>query len=669
MRDRPGADGDRPTAAGPRSVAPRELWLLALAASTGVVGGLGAVAFRLMIRWVGRAFRLGEGLAPGSWPHLAAVLAPAAGLVLVALITQTVAREVRGHGVPQILEALALRGGRIRARVGLFGILAPAITIGSGGSVGREGPIALIGGAFGSTLGQLLRLPDRYIGLLLACGSAAGIAATFNAPIAGGFFGLEVILGTYSLGAMVPVFLAATAGVATFSALEGSGAVLAIPAYAPASPLAVPAALLLGALGAFVGLAYTRGLDGAERLAERVLASPWARALSGGVLVGALGLVVPRVLGVGYATMHLALLGELPLGLLTVLLVAKYVATMVTIGAGGSGGVFAPSLYLGAMLGSAYGLVLYRLVPALAPHPQVYAVAGMATVFAAAAQAPFVAITILLEITGDYRLTVLVMAAAAIAYFVYARFAPDSMYAVRLTRRGIRILRGNDVRPIGAVPVSGAVEPAGALLSPQTPVREAYRLLTAEGRQALAVGGAGAGALALALVGLAELAGPISEGDWEAPVGRYATPAPVVLNAQDSLDEAIRLMALYATEALPVRSPSGAVAGVVTAQGLMRLYHASSPAALVVARAGPAGGRGDPGAFVAVRLADGAPTAGRTLAEVALPHQAVVVSIERQGATFAPHGASALLPGDRVLAYVWPASAAAEVRRAFEDPP
>jgi chloride channel protein, CIC family len=648
----------------------RQLVVLTLAVATGAVGGLGAVVFRLMIAAVQSAFRAGERLGPIALSRDLAVLAPVAGLLLVAVITQKLAREVRGHGVPQILEALALNGGRMRARVGLFGILAPAITIGSGGSVGREGPIALIGGAFGSTLGQLLHLPDRYVALLLACGSAAGIGATFNAPIAGGFFGLEVILGTYSLGAMVPVFLSSVVGVAIFTAIEGNSAVLALPPFHPSSPLAVPAAMVLGALGAAVGLGYTRGLDSVERLAERVLRSPWWRAGVGGLIVGAIGFFLPQVLGVGYPTMHEALLGTLPLGLIALLLVAKYVATMVTIGAGGSGGVFAPSLYLGAMLGSAYGLVLHAVLPDLAFVPQVYAVAGMATVFAAAAQAPFVAITILLEITGDYRLTVLVMAAASVAYFVYAHYSPDSMYTVRLTRRGVRILRGNDVRPIEAVAVAGATEAVAGPVPWATPVREAYRTLTAEHRTALVVTGSEADpdGSELALVDLSDLTRPVAEDEWQAPVGRYSAAPPAFLHAEDSVDTAMRLMALSGAEVLPVAGSEGGLTGIVTAQGLMGLYHRSTPAALLASRDREADGPGDPGAFVTVRLSPTAAVVGRRLADAGLPAEAVVVSIGRDGMTFAPHGGTLFQAGDRVVAYVSPASAVGTVRQVLEGP-
>lgn len=647
-----------------RTASVNPVLILALALVTGVVGGLGAVLFRLMIGWIGSAFGAGETAALGPATHDLVFLAPAVGLLAVSIITTRFAREVRGHGVPQILESLGVRGGRIRPRVGLFGILAPAITIGSGGSVGREGPIALIGAAFGSTMGQILRLPDRYIGLLLACGSAAGIGATFNAPIAGGFFGLEVILGTYAMGAMVPVFLASVAGVATFSAIEGSRAVLEVPAYVPGPPEAVFAAIGLGLLGALVGLSYTRGLDTVERLFERIPLPVWLRAVLGGAAVGALGLLWPQILGVGYPTMHSALIGALPIGLLAILLLAKYVATMVTIGAGGSGGVFAPSLFLGATLGGLYGGVLHAVFPAVAPTPQVYAVAGMATVFAAAAQAPFVAITILLEITGDYRLTILVMAAAAVAYLTYASFSRDSMYTVRLSRRGIKILRGNDVRPIEDTAVSTAMEPVPALVPWETPVRDAYRQVGGSQNGIVAVAEKGGPNRLAGLVSVHDLAPAATGGDWDRPVGEYAVRAVTTMRPTDTLDETIRRLSLHDASVLPVEEANGRLVGLVTVQGVMRVYQSTTLPALLSVRT-PARD-GDPGTFLEVRLSHASPAAGRRLADLELPPDVVVVSVRRGDATFAPRGATAFRVGDRVTLYCATSSHAAAIRSQFE---
>jgi CIC family chloride channel protein len=247
--------------------------------------------------------------------------------------------------------------------VGLFGILAPAITIGSGGSVGREGPIALIGAAFGSTLGQLLRMADQDISLLVACGAAAGIGATFNAPIAGGFFDLEVVLGTYALGALVPVFLASVTGVTVFTTIMGGGAVLATPPYHVVDHWAILFMVGLGVLVAGVGYLYAAGLTWSEDFFERLPLPFWGKALAGRPAVGAIGLALPEVLGVGYPTMHRALDGALVLGTLGLLFVAKYVATLITIGAGGSGGVFAPSLFIGGMFGGLYEALVHLTAP------------------------------------------------------------------------------------------------------------------------------------------------------------------------------------------------------------------------------------------------------------------------------------------------------------------
>lgn len=320
------------------------LRLLSLAIVTGLVGGAGAVAFRLMIAGATWAFTRVFGRPEGG--HVLAALAPAAGIVLVGLITTYVAREVKGHEVPQILESLALRGGRIRPRVGFFGILAPAITIGSGGSVGRKGPIALIGASFGSLLGQVLHLDEQDLSLPMACGASAGIGAAFNAPIAGALFGTEVILASYAMNVLVPCVVSSVTGVLLFARIMGPSLSLPILAYA-LHPLGMVLMLLLGLLAGGFGLLYTRGLQLSEDAFAGLPGPFWVKNLVGGLLVGILGLLFPQVLRVGYGTMRLTALGGIPAALALLLLVMKYLATVITIGAGGSGGVFAPSLYLG----------------------------------------------------------------------------------------------------------------------------------------------------------------------------------------------------------------------------------------------------------------------------------------------------------------------------------
>ncbi len=641
---------------------------MALAMVTGVVGGLGAILFRLMISWVADGVHLVLPLTHRPVWAWTVLLAPAAGLLAVSLITRYVAREVKGHGVPQILESLALRGGRIRPRVGLFGILAPALTIGSGGSVGREGPIALIGAAFGSTLGQALHLTDQDISLLVGCGAAAGIGATFNAPIAGGFFGLEVVLGTYALGALVPVFLASVTGVTVFTTIMGGGAVLPTPPYHVIDHWAILFMIGLGALVAGVGYLYTAGLTFSEDAFDRLRLPFWAKAVVGGLAVGLIGLFLPGVLGVGYATMHRALDGDLVFGVLALLFVAKYVATLITIGAGGSGGVFAPSLFIGGMFGGFYGGVLHRISPGWAPHPAIYAVAGMAAMFSAAAQAPFVAITILLEITGDYHLTAPVMAAAAVSYFAYGYFTRDSMYTVKLRRRGISILHGNDVRPIEQIAVEGALSALDDVhLGVEDTREQAYNRLMELNRSFLPVVDASG-----QVVGLATLAGLSAhhgEHHGERPLRDVMLPLPPPLWATDSLDTALRRFALEDVVALPVRRGSrGRLVGFVTRDDVIRAYNASTLRTMGTAQQMQSLSRAqnDPGRFLEVILSARSPIVGQTLQTLRLPAAALVVSLARRNATLIPHGQTRLETGDRLLVYVAPAAEADTVRRMLE---
>jgi len=642
--------------------------LIALSLLTGVIGGLGAIVFRWLIGVV-QAFVAwvvpGRSVSPS---HLLIALAPAAGIVAVNLISHYLAREVKGHGVPQILEALALHGGRIRPRVSFFGILAPAITIGSGGSVGREGPIALIGAAFGSLLGQSLRLSERDISLLLACGAAAGIGATFNAPIAGGFFGLEVILGTYAMGALVPVFLSSVMGVSVFNAFMGSRAVLVTPPYHVINHFAVLFMLTLGVVMAFVAWLYTSGLTFSEDLFARLPLQFWQKGLLGGLLVGLLGLILPQVLGVGYPVMHAALLGSLGLGLLLVLFAAKLVATLLTIGAGGSGGVFAPSLFIGGMAGGAFGALLHAISPSLAPFPEIYAVAGMAAMFAAAAQAPFVAITILLEITGDYRLTAPVMAAAAISYGLYRLFTPYSMYTVRLSRRGIVILRGQDVRPTDQVTVRSQVDRMQQRrISASMPSSDAYEFLTASDRPfALVTDDDGT---VLGLLTLVELVHALdAPGSAERPVREFLPPMPRPIEADASLDAALRQLGQYDMDALPV-TDQGRVIGVISRGAVLRGYRQATLRTLTISRQIQelTEDAADPGQFFDIYLRPSSAVVGTSIVDLGLPQSALVVAIRRQGKAVIPHGGTVLEAGDRVVVFAAASGDVEGLRRRFES--
>ncbi len=627
----------------------------------GVIGGVGAIIFRDLIHIFYTVFHGGHfELSP------LRALIPAVGLTIVGFITHYFAREVKGHGVPQILESLALRGGKVRPRVAFFGILAPAITIGAGGSVGREGPIALIGGAFGSIVGQALRLSDKYTSLLLACGSAAGIAATFNAPIAGGFFGLEVILGSYSMGAIMPVFLSAVTGATVFDAIMGSQPPLQTAPFHVMHPIALLFMIILGAIAGFLGLAYSRGLTWIEDVLHSWQAPFWVKTSVGGLAVGALGLAFPQVLGVGYASIHAALSGQLAIGLLLILFLFKYMATLITVGSGGSGGVFAPSLFLGSMVGGVFGEGLQKLVPGLIPHPQIYAIAGMGAIFAAAAQAPFVAITILLEVTGDYQLTPVVMAACVTAYVVHGVVSRDSMYTVKLTRRGIRILSGNEVRPTERIQVRTAMEPLQISLTAADTVENAFHTLSIARDHEVIVTSA-EGRLA-GVLSLSDLREKLDLGDLTAPITDLLPASTPTVHPDQNLEDALRLFSLHEVDLLPVVDErTGQVEGVLTQRDVVRSYNASTLHSTTLSARIRQVQRelSEPGQLTSVRLTSQSQAVDKTLAELHFPRGVVVVSIEREGEVVVPNGQTRLQAGDGVLLFILPVSITEQVLRIF----
>jgi CIC family chloride channel protein len=449
---------------------PEPVVLLFTAVAVGVGAGLGAIAFRWLIDVVSFvSFTwLPEALSGLGRTYL--LIAPMAGGLLVGSLTFRYAREAKGHGVPEVMAAVALRGGRIRPRVALIKALASSICIGSGGSVGREGPIVQIGSALGSSLGQLLRLGDDRLRSLVACGAAGGIAATFNAPIAGAMFALEVILGEFGVGNFAPVVLASVTANVVGGLYFGNARAFAVPSYAIRSLWEFVFYAVLGVAAAGIAVLYTRLIYGLEDWFDTLGQIPeWVRPAVGGLCLGSLALLyglvpglgygrVPHIFGVGYETMERALLNQLGLGLMLALVLLKLVGTGLTLGSGGSGGVFAPSLFIGAMLGGSWGLILQRLVPDQVAPQGAYALVGMAAVFAGAAHAPITAILILFEMSGDYRIILPLMITVVISTFLARHWlAGESIYTLKLTRRGVRLSSGRDVDIMAGVRVEEAM--------------------------------------------------------------------------------------------------------------------------------------------------------------------------------------------------------------------
>ena len=409
----------------------------------GICSGVGAVLFRNLIDWLQNlAYQDITELMQEYYPlHL--ILIPAIGGAFVGPLVYYFAREAKGHGVPEVMESLELRGGRIRPRVVIVKSLASSICIASGGSVGREGPIAQIGSALGSIVGQVLKLSEDRVRTLVACGAAGGIAATFNAPIAGAVFALEVLLrrfGSVYFGAVV--ISAVTADVIAHY-FEGDQRTFLTPDYSLNSPWELLLYTLMGMLAALAAVGFSRLLYFSEDMWSLIRVPEPTKPILGGIMLGVLGIFsfqvegFPRVFGVGYNTIESSLFSQLTLQMTFGLLLLKLLATTLTLGSGGSGGIFAPSLFMGAMLGGTFGHIAHSIFPETVAPSGAYALVGMAAFFGGVAHAPITAILILFEMTGDYQIILPLMLATVVSTIVSRNVSRDSIYTLKLKRRGV----------------------------------------------------------------------------------------------------------------------------------------------------------------------------------------------------------------------------------------
>jgi CIC family chloride channel protein len=467
--------------------------LQVLAVVVGVGAGLGAVAFRWLI--VGATVVISGHVDYAAVPGRPHAWLPAAGRwfvlgvpVLAGLLygplVHRFAPEAQGHGVPEVMYAVAERGGRIRPRVAAVKALASALCIGGGGSVGREGPIVQIGSALGSALGQAVRLPESRLRLLVACGAAGGIAATFNTPVAGVFFALELILADFAVESFAAVVLAAVSASVVGRVLLGDHPFLALPAFSIDSPVQYLLYAGLGVLAGAVGVGFSKVLYLVEDVCDWLWRGPqWLRPAVGGVLLGGLLLGLPQLYGVGYPVLERAVDGRYAVAFLLVLLVGKMVATSLTIGIGGSGGVFAPSLFIGAMLGETFGQVVHVAVPAVAPSPGAFALVGMGAVFAGAARAPITAVLMMFELTGEYHIILPLMAAIVLAAGCSKLLSADTIYTRKLLRRGIDLHAPE--RALQRISVGSAARPLPEPLAPEATLQDTADRFAGVGDDAL----------------------------------------------------------------------------------------------------------------------------------------------------------------------------------------
>ncbi len=668
--------------------------LVTLALITGLGAGLGAIAFRWLIGTFTYLFTGQSDYGAVSRPVHPAfpmlgvwfiVGVPVVGGLLYGPLIDRFAREARGHGVPEVMFAVAEQGGRIRPRVAVIKSLASAICLGSGGSVGREGPIVQIGSALGSAIGQRLKVGESNLRLLVACGAAGGISATFNAPIAGVFFALELILRDFEVRSFGSVVLASVTADVISRAAFGSSSFLPLPPFTIVNFGEYPLYALLGLIAALVGLAFVRTLYGMEDLIDRLWTPrpEWARPVVGGLALGLLLLALPQLYGVGYAPLEQAIGGQDSLALLALLLVGKLVATSLTIGIGGSGGVFAPSLYMGGMLGTAFGIVANTLFPGQVAPAGAYGLVGMGAVFAAAAHAPITSVLILFELTGDYQIILPMMTAIAVSAGLSAVVANDTIYTLKLRRRGIDVMRGRSASLMSLLTVQDAMRPVPVPVRTDASLTEVVDRLVVEGVEALPV--VDEDGVYSGIVTADGVEERMRANMLDATAADLAQHVPAV-RAGETLDQALERLVTHGAAGLPVLAgDDGRVIGWLTHRDLLRSYGSAEPPG------GPPTGSGGrardsrrPGTIVSVdgggqnrardhdtasppspgqswlrnfRIVDlefttGEPPVGSTMRSMRWPALALPIMVRREGLTFAPTEATVLQVGDRVTVLV-----------------
>lgn len=525
-----------------------------MALVVGAAAGLGAVGFRWLIfgfTWLftgheqfGQQGRVESLHLPflGIWFLL--VIPVVGGLIYGPLIYRF-AREARGHGVPEVMIAVSENGGRIRPQVTIVKALASAMCIATGGSVGREGPIVQIGSALASSLGQVVRMSESRLRIIVACGAAGGIAATFNAPITGVFFGFELILREFSIDALFAIILSSVTADVISQAFFGSQPFFAqvphdLALHNDANYLLVA---LLGLLAGLIGVGFKTVLYRIEDLADALWKNrpEWLRPAVGGIVLGAVLLALPEMYGVGYPVMDKVLAGHEVLWLVAILMVGKMFTSSLTIGIGGSGGVFAPSLFTGAMAGTAFGEIARHLFGAGVGSPALYGIVAMGAVFGAAAQAPLTSIASVLEMTGNFGLTLPVMLGVGIASGLSKRLTYGTIYTTKLLRRGTDIERPRPQTALQLLHVTDAMQTLDVPCRMLTP-QDLYGAFDSNSSDGWSV------------------AEPITE-----------IRQPQALFVDETLENAIRQLALYGPDGLPVVSTDQKqIVGWITTDDVLR---------------------------------------------------------------------------------------------------
>jgi CIC family chloride channel protein len=485
----------------------RQLFLTSLGGVVGAISGFTAVIFRFLIIGISIVFvTIPAAIGAAGW-----IIIPAIGGIFTGIIVVRYAPEAKGHGVPEVMESYVLHGGKMRLRVPFLKSVASAVTIGTGGSCGREGPIAQIGAGVGSGIADRLNLSKDATQTLVLCGLSSGIAATFNAPLGGALFGIEIVAGGVLGFSILPVILSSVVAtaVADISLRIIAGTPLSLSFIAPSfvmeNPAELPFFLILGLVLGVVSVIWIRGFYFIEGLFEKIRTSKYVIPIIGGAITGIVGVIgiyfeqifaytgaygdqpyIPAVMGGEYAFIDRILPisnilegGVTLLAILAIFSFLKFFTTSATLGSGGSGGIFAPTLFIGGGLGGAMGWIFAFVAPTIInpTGAMVFALVGMASLFGGSARAPITCIVIIMEMTSDYFLILPLMVAVSSAYLVSSIIEPDSIYTMKLSRRGVHIQKGTHVGALKAVKVGSVMTKDPTVLHPTMPTSEVFVII------------------------------------------------------------------------------------------------------------------------------------------------------------------------------------------------
>ncbi len=631
----------------------------------GLGTGLGVWLFK---QFIGLAQHLFFGIIGGALSALGGwtvMFLPVLGGLIVGLLLHFFVGVERHHGVAGIMEAVALAGGRLRYKRIPIKALAASLSIGAGASVGPEDPSVQIGSNIGSMFGQLLHLSDERVRTLVAAGAAGAIAAAFNAPIAGIFFALEIIMGELTGSTFGGVVLAAVISAVLTQALSGAEPAFHVPAYQFNSPLELPLYMLLGLLAGLTSAMYIRAIYRAHDIFHDVHAPAWVKPAIAGALVGVVGIFLPQIFGIGYSTIEQILGGAaLPIGLLLALLVAKLLMTAVSVGGGFPGGLFAPALFLGATLGAALGSIVQAVIPGYSAEPAAFAMVGMAAVLAGTVHAPLTAIILLFEMTNDYRIILPLMLAVAISLLVSQRVQRDSVYTLALARKGIRLQRGRDVEVLDTITVAEIMRTDLETLLDSDPLSVAVDVFMKTRHHGLPVVD-----LAGDLVGILTMQDVerVQANEQKArTIGEACTRDLLIAYPDETIGVALRRMGARDIGRLPVvaRDNRRQLIGTLRRTDLVRAYDLALTRRATLRHSAQ---QVRLGAFtgaqvIELTIAPEAACANKRVSEVVWPRDCVLASVQRGQHTLIPHGDTVLRAGD-VLVAVFEGTADGELQR------